>query len=154
MSNDLRKYIDVISEAIAPGHFTTQQSDMEQKDLADKVLETEKNIDELMQTGEYQGRKQQIHDVDGKPLAGQFIVTLNIPFTFISRDNNTARVRIPGGQQGWFDVTTEIKTSDTKKFLELLAQKYQKAGWNADSHVSGEKGLLRISHNISDTVQG
>jgi hypothetical protein len=55
----------------------------------------------------------------------------------------------------FFDVVSPVEKNDVKKLLDIIALKYQKAGWRAESHFGGgEKGWLFLSHNISGTPQG
>ena len=156
MSNNLRTYIDIISAAIAPGHFTTQRSDMEQKNLSDNALEIEKTIDKFIEDGTYQGQKKQIADNNGKPIEGSYVVEFPIQFSFreLVSQPDLIRVRM-ADDQTFFDVVSPVKKNDVKKLLDIIALKYQKAGWRAESHFSGgEQGWLFLSHNISGTPQG
>ena len=61
MRNDLRKYINLVSEATPPGRMT-HVADKQQKTLADAVQQAENNIDELIENGTIQGKAEQIHD--------------------------------------------------------------------------------------------
>jgi len=118
------------------------------------VRETEEAIDKLIENGTYQGKKRQIHDNTGKPVEGSYQVEISIPFTFFSSTGELTRVRIPD-ENAYFDVTDPIKKDNIKQFLKILAEKYQNAGWRAESYYSGgEKGYLYISHDIDTPSQG
>ena len=47
-----------------------------------------------------------------------------------------------------------VPISEFRLKWRFTEEKYEKAGYRAESDVNGEKGWLRISHNISDTPQG
>lgn len=156
MSEDIRKYINLITEAIAPGHFTTQRSDMEQKNLSDNALEIEKTIDKFIEDGTYQGQKKQIADNNGKPIEGSYVVEFPIQFSFkeLISQPNLIRVRMANNKT-FFDVVSPVKKNDVKKLLDIIALKYQKVGWRAESYFGGgEKGWLFLSHDISGIPQG
>jgi hypothetical protein len=156
MSEDIRTYINLIREAIAPGHFTTQRDDIGQQSLFHKALEIEKTIDNFIEDGTYQGKKKQMADYNGKTMDGSYIVDLPIQFSFkeLSSQPNLIRVRMANNKT-FFDVVSPVEKNDVKKLLDIIALKYQKAGWRAESHFGGgEKGWLFLSHNISGTPQG
>jgi hypothetical protein len=150
MSTDLRNYLNIVCEAIAPGSMT-HVADKEQKILSDAVQQAESNIDKFIENGTVQGTVKQIHDEQGQKIPGQYQVSTDLEFYFREALDNKIRVRLAAQ-----DIAPAIKKEQIMPFLQLLANKYKAAGYMVDPVVysGGERGWIRLYYNRSDTPQG
>ena len=152
MSNDLRTYLNIVSEAIAPGSMT-HVADKQQKTLADAVQQAESNIDRFIENGTIQGKSEQIHDEHGKIVPGQYQVTTYLHFYFPVPYGSNDMVRVRLANQ---DIAPGIKKEHVMPFLQSLAKKYENAGYMVDPvhYAGGEQGWIVLKYNRSDTPQG
>ena len=152
MRNDLRKYINLVSEATPPGSMT-HVADKQQKALADAVQQAENNIDKLIENGTIQGKVEQIHDERGNKVEGQYqvITYLHFYLPVPYGDNDMRRVRLASR-----DIAPALPKELIMPFLQSLAKKYENAGYMVDPvhYAGGEQGWIVLKYNRSDTPQG